>query len=81
MVLLSPNSVDSIWVKRELQYALRHNQYDNHIMPVLIEQCDFEELSWTLDMFQMADFTNNENEAYAQILNAWGIGFDQTKAG
>jgi hypothetical protein len=80
MVLLSPNSVASIWVKMELIYALRHNQYDNHIMPVLIEHCDVEELSWTLDMFQMADFTNNENEAYAQILNAWGIGFDQSKA-
>jgi hypothetical protein len=80
MVLLSPNSVDSIWVRRELQYALRHNQYDNHILPVLIENCDYEELSWTLGMFQMADFTNDENNAYTQILNAWGIGFDQTKA-
>ena len=80
MVLLSTKSVESIWVKRELHYALRHNQYDDHIMPVIIEPCDFEELSWTLDMFQMADFTNNENQAYTQILNAWGIGFDQTKA-
>ena len=80
MVLLSTKSVESIWVKRELHYVLRHNQYDDHIMPVIIEPCDFEELSWTLDMFQMADFTNNENQAYTQILNAWGIGFDQTKA-
>ena len=80
MVLLSTKSVESIWVKRELHYALRHNQYDDHIMPVIIEPCDFEELSWTLDMFQMADFTNNQNQAYTQILNAWGIGFDQTKA-
>ena len=80
MVLLSTKSVESTWVKRELQYALGHNQYDDHIMPVIIEPCQFEELSWTLELFQMADFTNDENQAYTQILNAWGIGFDQTKA-
>jgi hypothetical protein len=49
-------------------------------MPVIIEPCDFEELSWTLELFQMANFTNNQNQAFTQILNAWGIGFDQTKA-
>jgi len=80
MVLLSIDAVNSIWVKRELHYALRHNQYDNHILPVIIEDCDYEKLSWTLEMFQMADLTNNTEGAYTQIFNAWGIGFDRTKA-
>lgn len=80
MVLLSSHSVASKWVKRELHYALRHNQYDNHIMPVIIEDCDYEELSWTLDMFQMTNFTNSEPDAYSQILGAWGMAFDPTNA-
>lgn len=80
MVLLSRDAVDSIWVKRELHYALRHNQFDNHIMPVVIEDCNYEELSWTLGMFQMVDFTNNADNAFTQILRAWGIGFDRAKA-
>jgi hypothetical protein len=58
---------------------LGHNQYDNHIMPVIIESCDFEELSWTLGLFQMADMTNNQEAAYTQILRSWGLGFDKSK--
>lgn len=80
MILLSNAAVNSIWVRRELQYALRHNQYDNHIIPVIIENCDYEELSWTLGMFQMVDMTNNRDDAFTQILRAWGLGFDRNLA-
>lgn len=79
IVLLSNAAIKSKWVKWELQYALGHNQYDNHIMPVIIESCDFEELSWTLGLFQMADMTNNQEAAYTQILRSWGLGFDKSK--
>lgn len=79
MVLLSDHSVNSIWVKRELHYALSHSQYDGHIMPVILDDCDFEELSWTLGLFQMADYSNNEQDAYERILNAWGLGFDPSR--
>ena len=81
MVLLSNDAVQSIWVKRELHYALSHKQYNDHIMPVIIEACDYEELSWTLGMFQMADFANDSEMAYTQILARWGLGFDQAKVG
>ncbi|MCH8876510.1 MAG: toll/interleukin-1 receptor domain-containing protein [Chloroflexi bacterium] len=79
MVLLSIDSVQSIWVKRELLYALTYSQYEDHIMPVIIEHCNYEGLSWTLDQFQMADYSNNAGVAYAQILARWGLGFDDTK--
>jgi hypothetical protein len=80
MVLLSNAAVNSRWVKWELHYALRHNQYDNHIMPVIIENCEYEELSWTLGVFQMVDMTNNEEDAFTQILRSWGLGFDRNRA-
>ena len=79
MVLLSSDSVNSKWVKMELAYALNHSQYDNHIIPVIIEACEYEELSWTLGVFQIVDMTNNKEEAFSAILRAWGLGFDIDK--
>jgi len=79
LFLLSNDSVNSKWVRLELQYALNHSQYDNHIIPVTIEPCEYEELSWTLGVFQMVDMTNNKEEAFSQILRSWGFGFDIDK--
>lgn len=81
MILLSNASVGSEWVQRELLYALTHNQYYDSIMPVLIEECDYEELSWTLGGFQIIDFTINREDAYTQILRTWGLGFDIDRMG
>jgi len=80
MVLLSPASAESRWVKRELSYALRHRQYDEHLIPVIVEACDYEELSWTLGELQMASLDDNPEEGFAKILRRWGIGFDPAKA-
>ena len=79
MVLLSKAAVQSHWVKNELVYALRHNQYNDHILPVIIEDCDYEALSWTLGNFQMVDLTFDQEQAFAQILRRWGVGFDPGK--
>ncbi len=79
LVLLSNDSLNSKWVKLELAYALNHSQYDKHIIPVTIEPCEYEELSWTLGVFQMVDMTNNKEEAFSQILRSWGLGFDIDK--
>src|SRR6266446_1223206 len=48
VVLLSPSSVKSRWVKRELLYALDDARYDDHIVPVLHRPCNVRHLSWTL---------------------------------
>ena len=63
----------------ELGYALNHSQYDEHILPVLLEDCDFESLSWTQGIFQMANFTGAPEEGYQEILGTWGFGFDAGK--
>jgi hypothetical protein len=79
MVLVSSAAIASTWVKRELSYALNHSQYDDHIVPVMIEDCDYEELSWCLGVFQMADLNGGQEEAYRQMLQAWGVGLDMDK--
>ncbi|MCH9639111.1 MAG: toll/interleukin-1 receptor domain-containing protein [Betaproteobacteria bacterium] len=81
IILLSGESISSKWVKMELGYALRHSQYDEHILPVVIEDCDYESLSWTLGLFQMADLRNNIEDGYQEILGTWGFGFDREKMG
>lgn len=79
VVLLSEESVESKWVKRELNYALIHSQYDDHILPIRLDGCDPEKLSWTLDIFQRVELNGAPDKAYVEILNTWGLGYDASK--
>jgi TIR domain len=70
-LLLTPNSTKSMWVKRELKYALIERRYANRIVPMLFRKCDFKALSWTLPQFQMIDFTDNYWQACDDLLRIW----------
>ncbi len=39
MVVLSPNSVKSRWVKHELRYALIDPKFEDRIVPILYKPC------------------------------------------
>ena len=58
-VILSPQSVQSMWVKRELSYALLENRFENRIVPIRYQVSDYSALSWILPQFQMVDFHRN----------------------
>jgi len=75
VVLLSPNSVQSIWVKREVLFSLKDNRYNERIIPVLYEQCDYDQLSWTLSLHQMVDFTQDFESGCRALLRVWGVGY------
>lgn len=72
VVLLSPAAVKSKWVERELAYALQHDQYDRHIVPLLLRTCNFERLSWTLGAIQMIDSTKGPEAGADTLLKLWG---------
>lgn len=74
-LVLSPQSVDSIWVKRELLYALSHNRFENKIIPIMFEPCDAENLSWTLSHFQTISFVDDVEQGYLDLLRIWGLGY------
>jgi hypothetical protein len=74
-LILSTNSVESKWVKRELLYALQQNRFENRIIPLLHQPCDYERLSWTLSSFQMIDFIDNLGAGYAALMRTWGLGY------
>lgn len=75
VVLLSPNSVESIWVKREVLFALNDRHYAERIVPVLYQPCDYDQLSWTLSLLQIIDFAQGFENGCRGLLRVWGVGY------
>src|SRR5437879_6331627 len=73
LALLSPSSVKSMWVKRELFYALNQKRYEEKIVPVLLRDCDYESLHWTLGDFQMVKLTAGFPALSRELLRIWGL--------
>ncbi len=74
LLILSPAAVKSMWVKRELMYALRKDQYRERIVPLLYKKCKLEALSWTLEDLQIIDVSRDFDTACRDLLRIWGIG-------
>ncbi len=64
-----------MWVKRELSYALQQNRFENRIVPIVYQPSNFEQLSWTLSLFQMINFTGLLDDGYRDLLRIWGLGY------
>ena len=75
LVLLSPAAVRSRWVKSELLYSLRQERLDKRIVPLLLQDCAFDDLSWTLGAMQMIDFRSDYDGGCRALLRTWGIGY------
>ena len=75
LVALSTKSVESMWVKRELIFALQQKRFENKIVPILYESCDFESLSWVLPSFQIISFQETYEDGYRDLLRLWGMGY------
>jgi len=75
IVILSPHSVESMWVKREVMFALNSNGFANKIIPILYQSCDYDNLSWTLSLFQIIDFTKDSDDGFRELLRTWGFGY------
>jgi hypothetical protein len=71
VVLLTPNAVKSMWVKRELEYALSKERYKDHIIPLVFKRCDVEPLSWALPQIQAIDFTKDFWKGCEHLLRLW----------
>lgn len=73
LLVLSPRSVRSEWVKRELLYALRSRRYHGHIAPLLLRDCQAMRLSWTLAQFQRVDFTQSFDSGCRELFRMWRV--------
>jgi hypothetical protein len=75
LVVLTPSSIRSEWVKRELLFALNEDRYKEKIIPVLRKPCKYSRLSWTLPEFQLVDFTGDFDLGCRQLLRIWGLNY------
>src|SRR3712207_4268095 len=75
VVILSPNSVASKWVKRELLFALNDDRYEGKIVPVLHRSCEYGDLSWTLSLLEMVDFVKDFDKGCRDLLRVWSLGY------
>jgi TIR domain-containing protein len=73
LIVLSPHSARSKWVKHELIYALQANRYRGRIIPILYKTCDPDKLSWTLSAFQWIDFRKDFPGGCKQLLHIWKL--------
>jgi TIR domain len=75
LLVLSPNAVASMWVKREFIFALQQNRFENRIVPLLWQSCDFDRLSRVLLSFQIIDFQKTFEDGCRELLRLWGLGY------
>jgi hypothetical protein len=75
LLVLSPHSVESMWVKRELIFALQQERFADRIVPILLQPCGFDRLSWVLPGFQFVDFQESFDGGCRALLRVWGLGY------
>jgi TIR domain len=73
IVVLTPQSVASEWVKREFVYAMQDRRYGGHIVPAIYKTCDFQNLSWTLSSLEYIDFRRDFDQGCRDLLAIWKI--------
>jgi hypothetical protein len=74
-LVLSPNSIKSMWVKRELLFALQQNRFEDRIVPLVYRACDYERLSWVLSSFQRIDFRSGFEDGCRDLPRVWGLAY------
>jgi hypothetical protein len=73
LVLLSPEAMRSMWVKRETAFALSERRYNDTIVPLNYRDCDLGPLEW-LKLYQFVDFRTDFSHGARELLRAWGLG-------
>ena len=72
VVLLTPDSVKSKWVRREVHYALRSDRYEERLIPLIVKRCDVDELSWVLSGLQTITLSDRWKKGVKELLAVWG---------
>jgi len=78
LIVLSPRSLASPWVKAELQWAFDNRS--GRIVPVLMEPCRPADFHLLLGSIQHVDYTRNPEEGRQKLLNVWGIEYEHERS-
>ena len=77
ILVLSPDAVKSVWVSRELKYALNEARFRHRIIPLMYRSCRPEELSWTLNQLNVIDFRRDFHAGCKRLLSVWQISYHE----
>jgi hypothetical protein len=72
VVVLTPEAVASMWVKREVTAALMSGKYDGRIVPLFAKDCDYERLGWPLTALQTISLRPFKI-GISELLRVWGV--------
>lgn len=78
LVALSPDSVISEWVRAETHWAVEHRI--GHIIPVLVRECDPNDLHLRLNRIQYIDFSHDLKRAQQQLFRALSIDYEYRRS-
>ncbi len=65
VVLLTPDALKSIWVQRDVEYALGAQEYSERLIPVLVDPDKTiaeDDIPWILKRLNIIDLTEYETE-------------------
>jgi hypothetical protein len=71
VLVLTPASASSKWVKHELLFALERKAYRQRIVVVALKKANAKKLSWTLSQFQWVDFSKGFDQGCRVLLRIW----------
>jgi hypothetical protein len=71
LVVLSPHSIHSAWVRAEVHWALTHLR--GRVVPVLLSPCDPAELHLQLPLIQYIDLSIDDQKAWRALVKTLGV--------
>ncbi|MCA9122908.1 MAG: SUMF1/EgtB/PvdO family nonheme iron enzyme [Planctomycetaceae bacterium] len=73
LVVMTPNSLDSDYVKDEVALWMTEKEKRNNFVPVLASECEWMKLNYRMRLLQHVDFRERLLDAQARLLKTWGV--------
>lgn len=68
IVLLSPDALDSPWLRREIDYALGESRFEGRLIPVIVRAVP--KIPWILDKLEVLDLRPDIKRGSRRIVRA-----------
>jgi hypothetical protein len=71
ILVMSKNSVDSEWVRNEVNWAMKHR--DGNVIPLRLTDCIHEDFHLGIPRIEYVDYTSNRERANRKLLATFGF--------
>lgn len=68
IVLLSPDAVESPWLKREISYALSERRFEGRLIPVVVRPVD--KVPWILEKLKVLELSGDLKRSSRRVVQA-----------